>query len=146
MANYHCNVRSNYFHVKDIEQFKALMARVYSSDGTVELWEKKDKDNNPIFAFGCLGDIAGVRNAQEDNFEDASDTAFDEFVNGLQDSVADDDAIIILESGHEKLRYLVGSALVITSNNYEHLDITHIACDKAAEILGNPNWQTQCEY
>lgn len=60
--------------------------------------------------------------------------------------VADNDAVIILETGHEKLRYLVGSAIVITSQDYAHLDITHFASTKAAEMLGNPDWQTQCEY
>lgn len=146
MANYYCNIRSNYFHVKDIEQFKALMDRVYCGEGDVELWEKKDTDNIPIFAFGCSGGISGVKNAEEDICEDANDSAYDEFINGLQDCVAENDAIIILESGHEKLCYLVGTALIITSQNCESLDISHIACTKAAEMLGNPEWQTACEY
>ena len=37
----------------------------------------------------------------------------------------------------------------LTSKNYttlEYLDITSIAIDKAAELLGNPKWATKCEY
>lgn len=71
---------------------------------------------------------------------------YDEFIDGLQECVADDDAIIIFESGNEKLRYVVGSATIITSKDYEYISITHTASKRAAELLNNSEWTTQCEY
>ena len=60
--------------------------------------------------------------------------------------VAEDDAIIILESGNEKLRYLMGSALVITSTGADYMEIDAIAAKRAAEMLGHPGWQTKTCY
>lgn len=51
--------------------------------------------------FGTYGSIAGLANASEDEEEFCDDTAYDEFINGLQECVADDDAVIILEAGNE---------------------------------------------
>lgn len=146
MANYCCTIRTNYFHVKDEEKFRVLMNRVYGSEDTIELWEEKDKAGNTVFGFGTYGGISGVKNAKEDYDEDVDETAYDEFIDGLQECVADDDAIIILESGNEKLRYVIGSATIITSKDYKYLDIAAVASQEAAEMLGRPNWRTRCEY
>ncbi len=146
MANYCCTIRTNYFHVKDEVKFRELMNRVYGCEDTVELFEEKDSNGKTIFGFGTYGGIAGLANASEDEEEFCDDTAYDEFINGLQECVADDDAVIILEAGNEKLRYVIGSATIITSVTYEYLDITSLAIDKAAELLGNPKWATKCEY
>ena len=146
MANYCCTIRTNYFHVKDERKFRDLMDRVYGSEDTVELWESKDKNGNMVFGFGVYGGISGVRNAKEDYDEDADETAYDEFIDGLQECVADDDAIIIFESGNENLRYVVGSATIITSKDYEYISITHTASKRAAELLNSSEWTTQCEY
>ena len=146
MANYCCTIRTNYFHVKDEEKFRELMKRVYGCEDSVELWEEKDSDGMTVFGFGTYGGIAGVANAADDEEELCDDTSYDEFINGLQECVADDDAIIILEAGNEKLRYVIGSATIITSSTYEYLDITSIAVDKAVDLLGNPKWETRCEY
>lgn len=146
MANYCCTIRTNYFHVKDEVKFRELMNRVYGCEDTVELFEEKDSNGKTIFGFGIYGGIAGLANASEDEEEFCDDTAYDEFINGLQECVADDDAVIILEAGNEKLRYVIGSATIITSVTYEYLDITSLAIDKAAELLGNPKWATKCEY
>lgn len=64
----------------------------------------------------------------------------------LQTFVADDDAIIILESGHEKLCYVVGSAYIITKDRCDCLDISDLAVKYAAQLLGNPEWTTICDY
>lgn len=122
MANYCCTIRTNYFHVKDKEKFLKLMSKVYGCEDSVELWEEKDNNGESIFWLGVYGCIAGVCNAQSD------------------------DAIIILEAGNEKMRYVVGTATIITSNGCEYLDITQLATKKAAELLCNSAWKTKCEY
>lgn len=143
MANYYCTIRTNYFHVKDEEKFRALMDRVYGTEDDVKLFESHDENGNPVFGFGTYGAIAGVRDSK---YEEDDETSYDEFLDGLQECVADDDAVIILESGNEKLRYVIGTATIITSSDYGSLDMTFLASEKAAEMLGNPNWQTRCEY
>jgi len=132
--------------VKDSELFRQFMVRVYGVNGTVELWEEKDANGQTMFAFGSYGGIGGLRNAAEDTSEDADESAYDEFICGLQQNVQTDDAVIILESGHEKLRYLTGSAEIITCNGLEQLDISDLAQHHAAIMLGNPNWETSLDY
>ena len=144
MANYTCATRTNYFRVNDAESFKAFMARAYGTEDRVDLWEEKDKDGNTVYGFGTLGSIAGLRAVSDEDEEDDCD--YDAFVDGIQKFVADGDAIIILESGHEKLRYVAGGALVITKDQCEYLDISDEAKKLAAKLLGNPEWATKCEY
>lgn len=144
MANYCCTIRTNYFHVKDDDAFRALMNRVYGCEDSVELWEEKDKDGRTVFGFGTYGGISGLRDADDDDTDDNS--SYDNFIDKLQASVADDDAIIILEAGNEKMRYVIGSATIITSSSYKYMDITNLAAELAAEMLQNPSWQTRCKY
>lgn len=145
MANYCCTIRTNYFRVKDENKFRDLMGRVYGSEDSVELWEEKDSDGETVFGFGVYGGIAGLRNAQEDE-DDADESSYDEFIDGLQECVADNDAIIIMEAGNEKMRYIVGSASIITSKGYQYMDISDLATRKAAEMLGDSEWKTKCIY
>lgn len=145
MANYCCATRTNYFHVKDPEAFQRFMDGVVSCEDSVSVWSETDRDGDLVFGFGCYSPILGVK--PEDADQDADfDYDYDEFVNGLADHVAEDDAIIILESGNEKLRYLVGSAMVITSKQSEYLDIATVAAEAAAEMLKNPSWKTRVAY
>lgn len=138
MANYNCAIRTNYFHVKDSELFRQFMSRVYGADDSVELWEEKDTDGQTVFAFGCYGGISGLRDAL-----DVDEAGYDAFTCGLQQHIREDDAVIILETGREKLCYLVGSAEIITCSGREYLDISDLAQARAATMLGNPGWQTQ---
>ena len=146
MANYCCTIRTNYFHVKDEDKFRDLMSRVYGCEDNVDLWEEKDSDGKAVFGFGVYGGIAGLRNAQADEDDDADDAEYDEFIDRLQECVADDDAIIIIEAGNERMRYVVGSAAIITSKEYHYMDISDLATRKAAEMLGNTDWKTKCCY
>lgn len=145
MANYESCIRTNYFHVNDPEEFKKYMRRVYGTEDSVELWEEKDSDGNPVFGFGTMGGIGGVY-PEVESTEDIEDSDYDTVINDLHTFVADGDAIIILECGNEKLRYIVGSAIVITKDQCESLDIADLAASLAAKLLGDPNWCTRCEY
>lgn len=142
MANYNCTIRTNYFRVKDADKFKAFMSDVYSADGEIKVFEDTDKDGVTRYGFGCCGGISGVCTMDED----CEDAAYDLFIEGLQQCVADDDAIIILEAGNEKLRYLVGSADVITSERYTYMRIEDFAISEAAKMLNNPKFTTRVAY
>ncbi len=150
MANYCCATRTNYFRVKDADSFRRFMEDVVATEDSVSVWEEKDKAGNLVFGFGCYGSILGVSVHKEGcNEEDDfgyDDYDFDGFVNGLSELVADDDAVIILESGNEKLRYVTGCALVITSTDSEYMEIDVLAAQRAAEMLKNPSWKTRVCY
>lgn len=139
MANYYGVTRTNYFHVKDPEAFKKLMDTVVTSEDRISVWNEKDKNGKTIYGFGCYGSILGI----EDKDEDCD---YDGFIDALSSLVAEDDAIIILESGNEKLRYLVGSAMIVTSKDSEYLEIGTVAAERVASILGRQQWLTKMWY
>ena len=63
MSNYYGVVRTNYFHVKDEEQFRALMAKTAGDEDGIELWDdRKDENGNQMFGFGVYGCISGILN------------------------------------------------------------------------------------
>lgn len=142
MANYCCAIRTNYFHVKDADKFRKDMGRVYGCEDTVEVWEDTDKEGNLVFGFGCYGGISGLRNTEDDDDDDS----YDAFIDMLQENVAENDAVIIFESGNEKLRYLIGSAEIITSKDFNRISIDGEAAKLAAKMLQNPEWRTVCDH
>lgn len=117
------------------------MSCVYGADNSVELWEEQDTDGQTVFAFGSYGGISGLRDAP-----DIDEAGYDAFIHDLQQHIREDDAVIILEAGREKLCYLVGCAEIITCNDRECLDISDLAQHHAANMLGNPNWETSLDY
>ena len=139
MANYNCAVTANWFKVKDEQQFLDLMSRVYASEGTIEV-ASIEIDGQKLFSFGCYGSICGLRNAAADEDDDCDESAYDEFIAGLQNCVADDDAIIIFEAGHEKLRYVSGYCEVITSKEYRAANLHDLAMNFARSMLNNPEF------
>ncbi len=146
MANYYCYTRTNYFHVKDPDAFRQFMSRVYGSEDRVELWEESDADGNLVFGFGSNGRIAGLCDEAGMDLPDIDEESFGLFIGGLQEYLADGDAVIIFEAGHEQLNYVVGTAMVVTQKHCAHLDISDLAMAEAAELLGNPEWTTKCDY
>lgn len=148
MADYACVLRSNYFHVKDEESFRAFMNTVSGED--LHLWEEKDeKDGSTLFGFGCYGSIYGVTGYEDDEneeYEENEDESYTLFLKGLQEYIADNDAVIICEAGNEKLRYVTGFATVITSDGIETISIDELAISKAREMLKNSDYNTKMDY
>lgn len=144
MADYKCHARTNYFHVKDPEAFRAFMARANDVD---ELWEEKDAKGMPVFGFSAYG-FPTLNSYRElpDGTEEGEEYDEDAFIEGLQSHLAADDAFIYTEIGHEKLRYLVGHVTVITSTAVKGLDLEDFAFQTAKEMLDNDQWNTKNEY
>lgn len=69
----------------------------------------------------------------------------DKFYEELQKILPDDDAVILMESGNENLRYVTGTATIITSKDVRFLDMSHIAIKTASEMLGK-EFKTQLCY
>ncbi len=147
MANYYGSTRTNYFHVKDEEKFRDMMEHVITYDGHIDIWEAQDREGNKTFAFGGYAIIAGYQeNPKEADADPDADPDYEEFILNLSECLCEDDAAIIYEIGQEKLRYLSAYAIVVTSKGHETLNLLMMACDKASEMLKNPDWETRCDY
>lgn len=142
MANYDSVVRTNYFHVKDEEKFKELMSQVYGDDD-IHIWTKKDNTGSTIFAFGCYGGIYGKK---QGTYDETNEGEYEAFLADLQKCVAEDDAIILIEVGNEKLRYLNGIGSIITHKEFSCVSLEEFAVMTACEMLKNDNWHTDMTY
>ena len=145
MANYESATRTNYFQVKDPDSFREFMSRVYGGD-EMHLWEEKSLDGTLRFCFGVYGGVSGFCPPNGEEEDEDCDYDYDAFLDELQKHIADDDAVIIMEGGHEKLRYVVGSATIVTSKAVEYLGIKELAEKRVRKLLNNPDWLTRCEY
>lgn len=122
------------------------MTHVYAED--LEMFSKVDSNGNKLYGFGGYGGISGYFNNEDDyeNDDEARDSAYDNFIDGLMKLVAEDDAVLMFEVGAEKLRYVVGSVTVITSRGYLYKDIESVGIEIATLMLDNYDYTTQCSY
>jgi hypothetical protein len=139
MANYIGATRTNYFKVKDEAAWQPWIERLQATD-YVDDFTKTDDDGMVWHAFGCYGsvDLFGPWSDEGDDSEYP--------VDDLQRMLPDDDACIVYHSGWEKLRFVVGSALVITSNDIKSVDIIDDGLVLAREMLGNDKFTTESTY
>lgn len=146
MANYNCAVRINYFKVKDEKAFLSLMEKAQGGEDGIQVFtlENKDKEGKTtrLYGFGCYGGISGLLTGDSEY----CDYDYEAFLKGLQECVADDDAILIMEVGNENLRFVIGTVDVITSKEISYVNMTEAATKMAAEMLGRPDYTTRCEY
>lgn len=148
MANYGCATRTNYFKVKDVEEFKALIKKTYSGEDGVEIFTRVDSQTGEtLYGFGCYSSIDGIVSEEEfEEYVELSEPDYDAFIEGLQKIVADDDAIIIQETGNEKLRYVCGYATIITSKEVRYINMDSAAIEAAKQMLNNDEWTTSTSY
>lgn len=139
MANYYCSARTNYVKLTDVEALK--------------------KSLNP---FGCTvsssninADMHCILGNSEDGFsitvddEDDQFTEFD-FKKHVMPFVQEEEVLVIIEIGNEKLKYLTGEATALIRRG-EVIDKTNISLDYiyniAAERFGKPQGTiTVAEY
>lgn len=138
MADYNCTIRTNYFHVKDGSAFEKFMKRVYGIN-KINIFKKDD-----MYAFGCYGNIDGY--IEDINNEEEVLDAYSNFIEGLQKHICDNDAIIIMEVGNEKLNYVAVNVSVITSKKIKCKNIMDLALDTSRELLKNKDYTTQLDY
>lgn len=147
MANYCACVRTNYFRVTDEEKYKKLYKGL-SADYEIYDFTKTDPDTKEIYhGFGAYSTI-DYYPCGDPFSEDAEDEEpnLDMFLNEIQKIIHPDDAMIIIEVGNEKLRYLVGSATVVTKNGISGTDIEFEAITIAQNLLKNPEYRTSCQF
>jgi hypothetical protein len=85
--------------------------------------ELYDKDGNEVY------DKFGGR-----NLDDAS---LDRFFNALQKLLPDGEVFVYTESGHEKLRYVSGSVLVMTNKDSKFMSTDMFVRDTVKQLTGS---------
>ena len=135
MANYYEQSRSSYFRVKDKAAFQAFLERFGNS---VELIED-DK--------GRVGFLAqeGLPSAYmpDDSGHDGEEV---DFVSELAAHLADHEVMIVMGTGYEKMRYLVGYAIAI-NNKQERRELDLAGIYKlAGQLTKQPKRITRAEY
>ncbi len=140
MANYQCAFRTNYFSVKDRAYFNKMIDCVKRDSDEIYVHENEGK-----VMIGGYGNPM-IFGDQDDEFSKDLPTDDNSFFTELQKCVAENDAIIYKEAGHEKLRYIIHEAVVITSEAIEFLDIDGQLKKIAQELLENENWETKLCY
>lgn len=163
MANYYGNTRTNYFRVIDEKKFKSIVDSICSYEDTVEYWSQK-KNDETYYAFGAQDSIQGIcdcpacnscEGCEHKDLEDneicqscncEGDYSYEKMVNELQKVLHPEDAIIIVEAGYEKLRYVGGNTTIITSAKIEYKDVWNDAINKAKEMLNNNEYSADYTY
>jgi len=143
MANSHEVARTNYFRVTDETRYAELFKNLVGGDDGVKDFTKEE-DGVILHGFGAYGSVDYLTSSQED--EDDGNFNFDHFLSELQKILPEDEAFVYMESGHEKLRYLTGLAIIATSKEIRSVDLLQQAMSAAREMLGNESFCTQLEY
>ena len=93
MQDYYCVVKSNYFHVKDVEKFKEVIRKTEGYEHDLNVWEQTDEKGLPIFGFGVCGGILGIKNSPEDDYDSANQIFAPE--EDVQEIYLEDDVLVI---------------------------------------------------
>ncbi len=108
MAEWYGSARSNYFRVKDIDEFRKLC----------KLWNITlitDEKNPPRVGFLCENNNGGLPNYRYEDSECGEEFDFDYFLSELSALLMDDEVAVMVEAGVEKLCYVTGCAVAINS-------------------------------
>ena len=135
MANYYEQSRSNYFKVKNKAAFRAFLERF---GGAVEPIEDDQ---------GRVGFLAQEGIPATYMPDDASSEAEEvDFVSELAGHLADHEVMIVMGTGYEKMRYLVGYAIAINNQKKRRaVDLAGIY-ELARQLTGKPKRITRAEY
>lgn len=136
MANYMATARTNYFRVTDEEKYKELFKGLCSESDIHDFSKEKDG-----VLYHCFGSYDYITYYDENN----CDYDFDYFLDKLQEILPDDEAFMYFESGYEKLRYITGFSIIVTSKEVVSNNIETWAIKKAKELLGD-DFTTQIDY
>ena len=134
MANYEAYARSNYFHVNNMKNFLKWM-KMYLPDAHLFTKDNKKKEaitEQDLVAFGMESDVY---------LKDE-----DQAISSLQELLLEGEACVVMETGHEKLRYVAGHSTIFTKNTVEYVSLDEKTRSYCAELLGQPDYQLDISY
>lgn len=137
MANYYAACRTNYFKVKDNDAFEKAMANIPG----IDVCDGGDK------GFCLLGDDpdgAGWPAWLYDE-ENGDDIELD-IGQVVAEHLPDGEVAIFMESGAEKLRYVVGYAFAVNNKGEVASVALNDIYELASELTDRPDDVTVCEY
>jgi hypothetical protein len=140
MANFCGSGRSNYFKVKDPEKFKEWM----SNFGDLSLHKHDDDPLDNQFCILVDSECGDVPNEQcvdgEDEYKEI------DFFQELAKFLEDDEVVIFMHCGAEKLRYLSGYATAVNNKGEEKTLAFHHIYELAKGLTSKPENITECSY
>ena len=128
MAMYECATRTNHFRVTDEDRYKELFNNLDSDYGIEDFSVEKDG-----VIYHSFGAYSSIYYADENNQE----IDFDYFLDELQKIIPSNEAFILTEAGHEKLRYISALTIIVTKKEIITEDMNVWAYAKAKELVGN---------
>ncbi len=78
--------------------------------------------------------------------DDDCEEDYDAFARALQELIVEGDAAIIMQTGHEGLRYVDAMAVIISKKDIKCWNMDNTLIDQARELLGNTDWTTELHY
>ena len=134
MANYYGYARSNYFKVKDVDKFREFVSKLPGAEFI----------EDSAGRVGFLGDMeCGLPSFTWDE-ESQEETEID-LEQEIATHLAEGEVAILMEAGHEKLRYVTGFASAVNWKGETASVSINDIYRMAQEELGGEN-VTQAEY
>ena len=135
MANYYEQCRSNYVKVKDKDAFRAFLERF----GGAVMMIEDDKGR-----VGFLAEEGMPSTYMPENSGTEPDDV--DFVAELAGHLANHEVMIVMGTGYEKMRYLVGYAIAINNKKERReIDLAQIY-ELAKQVTRKPKRITRAEY
>lgn len=123
--NYVNIFRSSYFRVKDEDKWKDLWKNHVDGED-LEDFSYKDEYGNQWHGFGGSG-MYGYFNNREALEDDDEMLDPDDFFDKIAELIVGGDACVIYYVGHEKLRYISGSVVVVTEGKVQYNNLADVA-------------------
>lgn len=140
MSNYIEAIRSNEFKIKQgsKEQLEKILNNLSGEDVYTDIIEREDGTYGWL---GCYGGLIGLDIEKyfadnEELIEEYQDAEYNAMVDELQKIIDENSALILIDAGHEKLRYVGGGALIITSETSKYIDLSKMASETAQKLIG----------
>lgn len=132
MANYIATARTNYFKVTDEDKYNEWFSKLLAEDIIQDFTETKE-DGTILHGFGSYAhiDFTGYHFDDDEEIEKEID-----LIPELQELLPDGEAFIYLEAGNEKLRYVLGYALIVTNAEARGVNLNVVAEEVAKELVG----------
>jgi hypothetical protein len=135
MANYYASCRTNYFKVKDDEAFENAMSEIPGVEVTTD-----------AAGYGLLGDDPDGAGWPGWYMDDDDNEIEVDIYQAVAEHLVDGEVAIFMESGAEKLRYIVGFAVAVNNKGeIKALGLNDIY-KMAKELTDRPDDITVAEY
>lgn len=135
MANCTAVARTNYFRVTDEEKYQELFKHLVADSKIQDF--SKEQDGILYHGFEVYSLI---------DYEVDGEYDFDIFLEELQKILPKEEAFIYQDVGNEKLRYIEGSAIVLTAEGCQIMNITEWIENSLAEMINNDGAVSRCAY